>query len=115
MCSLLSRMVHGRLVQPHTDFFIQPLEDWAPPGAQPAGAALSGPITAATSPLPQSNQGSETAFDDWFGSYGVKLEALPLSHISLEAADAALFVGKAVRILRQPQGAFKGAELLPYK
>eukprot|EP00798_Chlamydomonas_sp_ICE-L_P000175 gene175-1699_t len=35
--------------------------------------------------------------------------------ISYDVAEVVVFVGKAVRVLKQPAGSFKGKELLPYK
>jgi len=36
-------------------------------------------------------------------------------HISMAAAESVAFIGKAVLLLKNPAGAFRGAELLRYK
>ena len=42
----------------------------------------------------------------------MSLEALPPG-VELPAAEATLFVGRAVRVLSHPRGAFRGRTLLP--
>ena len=49
---------------------------------------------------------------EWHRGFQVSLEALPPG-VELPAAEAALFAGRAVRVLTRPRGEFAGGSLLP--
>ena len=49
---------------------------------------------------------------EWHRGFQVSLEALPPG-VELPAAEATLFVGRAVRVLTRPRGAFRGDSLCP--
>jgi len=56
--------------------------------------------------------GDDGGEDEWHRGFLVSLENLPPG-IELPAAEATLFIGRAVRVLSSPRGAFAGKSLLP--
>lgn len=125
---LLAWMVHGLLVDPNGEFWVRPV----------AGAGADGGVwlgddvlqsTAATggggweayglgvgtehgASASRSSAEADTGESEWHRGFQVSLEALPPG-IELPAAESALFVGRAVRVLSNPRGEFRGLDLLP--
>jgi len=80
-------MVYGLLQDQHQEFYVR--------RQQPAEGLLCG------------DQATEEArLADWHSGFCVNLEMLP-EYISLEVAESILFVGKALRVLRNPSMTFK--------
>ncbi|KAG0625267.1 hypothetical protein M758_2G041200 [Ceratodon purpureus] len=80
-------MVYGLLQDQHQEFFVR--------RQQPAEGLVDG------------DQATEEArLADWHSGFCVNLEMLP-EYISLQVAESILFVGKALRVLRNPSLTFK--------
>eukprot|EP00250_Pteridium_aquilinum_P022274 c25338_g1_i2 orf=77-2320(+) len=88
--------VYGLLQDQHEEFFITRLKDESRPSEGENGLERSG--------LGHSN--ADTDLADWHAGFHVFLDMLP-QYISMQVAESILFVGKAVRILRNPSKSFK--------
>ncbi|GMH37208.1 hypothetical protein BSKO_05081 [Bryopsis sp. KO-2023] len=83
-------MIHGHLVDRDKEFFIT---EKSTEFDEPTGV----------------NEDSH-----WIKTFKVEMSRLP-PYISVRTAEQVKFIGKAVQMLRQPQGTFEGQDLLPYK
>ncbi|MCO5567124.1 hypothetical protein L7F22_020810 [Adiantum nelumboides] len=93
---LAAWMVYGLLQDQHGEFFISRLQHEGMPSAAANGLDKPG----------QSHSSADTELADWHSSFQVFLDMLP-QYIPLQVAESILFVGKAVRILRNPSKSFK--------
>ena len=121
---LLAWTVHGLLVDPHGEFFVRPVRGaggdggvWL--GGDDRGVELDprdGDFGSGASTLYSRGGDDDDDGDggesEWHRGFQVSLEALPPG-VELPAAEATLFVGRAVRVLSRPRGAFRGQSLLP--
>ena len=128
---LLAWTVHGRLVDPHGEFWVRPIvgaggdggvflgeatdDDDKNDGVR--GAELATPGVSDSDDDDDDDDDARDAFSssrrrrdggerEWHRGFQVCLEALPPG-VELPAAEAALFTGRAVRVLSNPRGAFK--------
>ncbi|EEH55146.1 uncharacterized protein MICPUCDRAFT_945, partial [Micromonas pusilla CCMP1545] len=95
---LLAWTVHGALVDPFGEFWVRRVD----------GGGGDGGVGASDDPF----DGDDGGEDEWHRGFLVSLENLPPG-IELPAAEATLFIGRAVRVLSSPRGAFAGKSLLP--
>ena len=148
---LLAWMVHGLLVDPHSEFWVRPIRGaggdggvWLGGDGDGDGGGIDGGGGEWTGYGLDAETGSggggggsyrhphgvgtfagggdgadDGAFGrgdggegEWHRGFKVSLEALPPG-VELPAAEATLFVGRAVRVLSQPRGEFRGRTLLP--
>lgn len=93
---LAAWMVYGLLQDQHEEFFIGRLHER---GKHPEGEP-------AIEKAGVSHANVDTDLADWHTGFCVVLEMLP-QYISMQVAESILFVGKAVRILRNPSKSFK--------
>jgi gamma-tubulin complex component 4 len=118
---LLAWTVHGLLVDPHGEFFVRPVRGaggdggvWL--GGDDRGVELDprdGNFGSGSSTLyAHGDDDGDGGESEWHRGFQVSLEALPPG-VELPAAEATLFVGRAVRVLSRPRGAFRGQTLLP--
>jgi gamma-tubulin complex component 4 len=91
--------VHGALSDAHGEFFIVPTAAAAAPVAAPAADGASGDASSAAAAAEDDGGAAE-----WHGAFSLSLQALP-PWMELPTAEAALFCGRAVRVLRAPRGA----------
>ena len=135
---LLAWTVHGRLVDPHGEFWVRPIVGAGGDGgvflgeatddeneneneneneSGVRGAALETPGVSDSDDDDDDDDDARDAFSssrrrrdggerEWHRGFQVCLEALPPG-VELPAAEAALFTGRAVRVLSNPRGAFK--------
>ena len=133
---LLAWTVHGRLVDPHGEFWVRPVAGAGGDGgvflgeatddeneneneneneSGVRGAALETPGVSdsdddddddARDAFSSSRRRRDGGEREWHRGFQVCLEALPPG-VELPAAEAALFTGRAVRVLSNPRGAFK--------
>ena len=128
---LLAWTVHGRLVDPHGEFWVRPVagaggdggvflgeatdDDNKNDGVR--GAELETPGVSDSDDDDDDDDDARDAFSssrrrrdggerEWHKGFQVCLEALPPG-VELPVAEAALFTGRAVRVLSNPRGAFK--------
>jgi len=119
---LLAWTVHGLLVDPHGEFFVRPVRGAGGDGGvwlggddravelDPRDGDFSSDVATF---LPRGEDGDgDGGESEWHRGFQVSLEALPPG-VELPAAEATLFVGRAVRVLTRPRGAFRGDSLLP--
>lgn len=90
---LVAWAVYGRLVDPDGEFFIGRVWDQQPPW-HPGSALYGGPVDDFAREI-----GAEAAQREWHGLFFLRPEAVPHAVVSLQTAEKALFVGKAVRVL----------------
>ena len=135
---LLAWTVHGRLVDPHGEFWVRPIVGAGGDGgvflgeatddeneneneneneSGVRGAALETPGVSDSDDDDDDDDDARDAFSssrrrrdggerEWHKGFQVCLEALPPG-VELPVAEAALFTGRAVRVLSNPRGAFK--------
>ena len=136
---LLAWTVHGRLVDPHGEFWVRPVAGAGGDGgvflgeatddkneneneneneSGVRGAALETPgVSDSDDDDDDDDDDARDAFSssrrrrdggerEWHRGFQVCLEALPPG-VELPVAEAALFTGRAVRVLSNPRGAFK--------
>ena len=114
---LLAWTVHGLLVDPHGEFFVRPVRGAGGDGGvwlggddravelDPRDGDFSSDVATF---LPRGEDGDgDGGESEWHRGFQVSLEALPPG-VELPAAEATLFVGRAVRVLTRPRGAFRG-------
>ena len=87
-------MIHGLLLDEFGEFFVDEAESFRAHARERAGSDAR--AATSTTPAP-SNAGTEF-LRDWHERFFVRLDALP-SYVTVRTAEAALFVGKAVRVL----------------
>ena len=127
---LLAWTVHGRLVDPHGEFWVRPIVGAGGDGGVFLGEATDDDnkndgVRGAELETPGVSDSDDDDDDDdardafsssrrrrdggereWHKGFQVCLEALPPG-VELPVAEAALFTGRAVRVLSNPRGAFK--------
>ncbi|GAQ91736.1 Gamma-tubulin ring complex protein [Klebsormidium nitens] len=97
-------MVHGLLHDPHAEFFVARHDSGRVrrrESVDTTGKAGQGPPRA-----------EDDAMHDWHSGFTIRTPMLP-SYISLPMAEAILFVGKAVRVLRHPSVSFTSQAVPP--
>ncbi|KAI5078166.1 hypothetical protein GOP47_0007990, partial [Adiantum capillus-veneris] len=92
---LAAWMVYGLLQDQHGEFFISRLQHERMPSEAENGLERPG-----------QSHSADTELADWHSSFQVFSDMLP-QYIPSQVADSILFVGKAVRILRNPSKSFK--------
>lgn len=93
---LAAWMVYGLLQDQHEEFFISRLQD--------ASRCSEGENVKARPGVAHGN--ADTDLADWHSGFHVFLDMLP-QYIPMQVAESILFVGKAVKILRNPSRSFK--------
>lgn len=94
-------MVHGLLLDASGEFFVDEAEPFKALRERAGGEGAQPPSAASATQL-----GTEF-LRDWHERFFVRLDALP-SYVTVRTAEAALFVGKAVRVLDHRLSAGRG-------
>ncbi|KAK9868295.1 hypothetical protein WJX84_009043, partial [Apatococcus fuscideae] len=106
---LTAWMLHGLLIDPQQESFIQRQEPQQQPPGLSEAAGTSGPLSSPTPPVHISSQHDEAV--GWHEGFQVRMAALP-PLITLKTAESILFIGKAVRVLQRSKVHLPGPPLL---